>query len=134
MISSIDASRPKVRKFGILFGCIGLLVAAYGGWKGLATGPWWGAAGVLCIIAAFAGYRLLRPLYIGWMAFAFVLGWVNTRLILGIFFYLILTPIGLILRLTGKDLLDRRIDHQASSYWVKRDPTLFDPRRCERLF
>ena len=37
-------------------------------------------------------HAVLRPIYVGWMKFAFVLGWINTRLILGLFFYLILTP------------------------------------------
>jgi hypothetical protein len=68
------------------------------------------------------------------MKFAFLLGWLNTRLLLGVFFYLILTPIGLLLRLTGRDLLDRKIDPAARTYWSKREVVPFDPERCERMY
>ena len=78
--------------------------------------------------------RALRPVYVGWMKFAFVLGWVNTRLILGLFFYGILTPVGVAMRLFGWDPLTRKIDRTAPSYWVKRVPAPFDPKRSERLF
>jgi hypothetical protein len=68
------------------------------------------------------------------MKFAFVLGWINTRILLGIFFYLILTPIGLIMRISGKDLIDQKIDKGAKSYWKKRERVPFDPAQYERLF
>jgi hypothetical protein len=68
------------------------------------------------------------------MKFAALLAWVNTRLILGLFFYLVLTPVGVILRLMGKDLLDEKIDRSASSYWIKRDQAITDRSRYERLF
>jgi hypothetical protein len=68
------------------------------------------------------------------MKFAFVLGWVNTRLILGVFFYGILTPIGVTMRLFGWDPLTRKIDRRAESYWVKRAQVPFDAKRYEQLF
>ena len=68
------------------------------------------------------------------MKFAHVLGWINTRLLLGLFFYLVMTPVALVLRLAGKDLLQQRLDRSAKSYWVKREPAPTDPERYERLF
>jgi hypothetical protein len=57
--------------------------------------------------------------YIFWMRLAFILGWINTRIILFIIFYLIFTPIGIVLRIFGIDLLDRKIERDKESYWKK---------------
>ena len=130
----IDPSRKNVRKFGILFGVLGLLFAGFLMYR---SNPHWyfaGAAGGLFFLGAFAGYPVLRPLYFGWMAFAAALAWVNTRILLGLFYYLILTPVGVVIRLSGKDLLGERIDRSAPTYWRKRDREAFDRNRYERLF
>ena len=58
----------------------------------------------------------------------------NTRIILGIAFYLIMTPMGMLLKLLGKDLLDKRIDRNAGTYWKDREQKAFDRERYERLF
>ena len=132
--TGINASRQEVRKFGLTFAA---LCAASVGVMLYKHNPHWpyGAAAALVFLAAgLFAYPLLRPVYIGWMKFAFVLGWINTRILLGIFFYLILAPGGLLLRLFGKDLLDERIDRSATTYWKKRDPLPFDRARYERLF
>jgi hypothetical protein len=70
-------------------------------------------------ISAFTMPTLLRPLYVIWMKFAFILDWINTRLILFIIFYLIFTPAGIVMRLFGVDLLNRKIDKNKNSYWQK---------------
>ena len=54
------------------------------------------------------------------MALAVVLGFFMSRLILVLLFYAIVTPIGLVMKLLGKDLLDERIDKNKTSYWLKR--------------
>ena len=50
-----------------------------------------------------------------------MLGWINTRLILFIIFYLVFTPIGLVMRLFGVDLLDKKIDKNKNSYWRRKE-------------
>jgi len=77
---------------------------------------------------------LLKPIYIFWMKFAFVLSWINTRLISLIIFYLIFTPIGLAIRLFGVDLLERRIGKSKETYWKKKDERGFNPLDYERQF
>ncbi|MDH5639498.1 MAG: SxtJ family membrane protein [Nitrospinota bacterium] len=71
------------------------------------------------IFAAAAPMALL-PFYRVWVKFAMKLAWVNTRLILGLVFYLAITPLGLIMRLFGTDFLDERLDRKASTYWKKK--------------
>jgi len=77
---------------------------------------------------------LLKPIYIFWMRLVLVLSWINTRLILLIILYLIFTPIGLVMRLFGIDLLDRRIQRNKESYWKKKDKRDFNPLDYERQF
>ncbi len=134
MIECIDTSKNKVRNFGFLFGGVFAALSLYAAWKG---GPLWPLFLALAAAFIFCGLfarPLLRPVYIAWMVFAFALGWVNTRLLLGLFFYLIMTPVALILRLAGKDLLDRRPDRAVKSYWIPRERTPLDRSRYERLF
>ena len=61
----------------------------------------------------------LRPVYAGWMRFGHVMNWINTRLILGIMFYGIFLPIGVVMRLFGKDSMHRKLDKTQASYRVK---------------
>ncbi len=147
MIEKIDSSQEAVKKTGkaflIGFSIIGgVLFLANSGWfafdvqHGTASNGWkWflGAAVVLFVLSRVA-YPIMKPIHIGWMTLAFALGWINTRILLGVFYYLIITPTGLLMRLFGKDLLDEKIDRSATSYWKKRDLSKFDPRHIERTF
>ncbi|MFN0157105.1 MAG: SxtJ family membrane protein, partial [Bacteroidota bacterium] len=92
-----------------------------------------GASGFFLVTGLFI-HPILRPIYIGWMKFAFVLGWINTRILLGVFFYLIITPTGLLMRLFGKDFLSEKLNKNVRTYWIKREPTELDPKRYENLF
>ena len=124
----------EVRKFGLMFAAIGAAAAGYLAYKGSSLWPWFGGGGAFFLITGLLAEPVLRPVHAGWMKFAHVLGWINTRLLLGLFFYLVMTPVALVLRLAGKDLLQQRLDRSAKSYWVKREPAPTDPERYERLF
>jgi hypothetical protein len=63
-----------------------------------------------------------RRIYVGWMLAAYPIGWTVSHLLLGAIYYLIVTPIGMILRLTGYDPLQRRFDRSAATYWTPHDP------------
>ena len=89
---------------------------------------------IIFFISAFMLPALLKPIYILWMRLAFILGWINTRLILSILFYLVFTPIGLVMRLFRVDLLDRKIDKNKESYWRKKGKSGFSPLNYERQF
>jgi hypothetical protein len=123
-----------VKKFGILFAAICTVVGAYLFYKESSWWPWFAFGAALFVSTGLLGYSILRPAYIGWMKFALALGWINTRILLGIFFYLIVTPIALFMRVLGKDILDQKIDRSARTYWKKRERTPFDPKRMEHQF
>lgn len=78
--------------------------------------------------------KLFKSLYALWMKFALVLSWVNTRLILFFLFYLVFTPIGLILKLLGKDLLDRKINKADKTYWKKKEINELGSSSYEKQF
>ncbi|MBI4536071.1 MAG: hypothetical protein HY708_07315 [Ignavibacteriae bacterium] len=134
MTDKINASRKEVRKFGIMFAVICAIIGGYLLYKGADAWRWLAVGSAFFLGTGLVGYPLLKPIYIGWMKFAFVLGWVNTRILLGLFFYLVLTSVGLVLRLLGKDLLNLKFDRSSTTYWVKKERAAFDPKRYERLF
>lgn len=77
--------------------------------------------------------RALRPLYVAWMLAVFPIGWLVSHVVLAAVYYLVFTPVGFVLRLTGHDPLERRWDHAALSYWKVR-PQPPEPNRYFREF
>lgn len=76
----------------------------------------------------------LKYIYRLWMKLGLVLSWINTRLILIILFYLLFTPMGIVMRMFGVDLLDRKIEKGKDSYWRKKEKKEFNPPDYERQF
>jgi hypothetical protein len=76
----------------------------------------------LLILPALVYPRSLKWAYRVWMAIGHVLAWINTRIILGIIFFGLFTPVGFIMRLFGWDPLRRRSDRKAASYRLVREP------------
>lgn len=70
---------------------------------------------------AFFLQENLRWIYVPWMLIAEVLGYVNSRVILSVFFFAVMTPVGMILRLMGKDVLKRKFEKDLPSYRAKHE-------------
>jgi saxitoxin biosynthesis operon SxtJ-like protein len=87
--------------------------------------------GVLLVCAAIPALAVRFHKY--WMTLAGVLGYINSRIILGVLFYLLMTPVGLVLRATGHDPLGRRKGKEPS-YWRKRDATRQSREGYQRAF
>ena len=77
---------------------------------------------------------LVKPVYYAWMTLALVLGYVMTRVILTIFFFVVLTPVALVFRLIGRDALHRKLDREAESYWIEKEHLIPDRSRYEKFF
>jgi len=111
-----------LRKFGLTTGAIiVLLFAFFFPWVfDVATMPmWpWAIAGALWLPALFVPVAL-RPVYATWMKIGHGIGWVNTRIILGVLFFVLVLPMGLIMRLFGNDPMARKRDESAPSYRIK---------------
>lgn len=77
---------------------------------------------------------VLKPIYFAWMTFALALGFVMTRVLLTVFFFLVLTPVALVFRLIGRDALHRKLDPEAASYWIEKEYLIQDRSRYEKFF
>ena len=134
MIEILNESPREVRKFGFLFAAIGAVITAFFLWKGNPGWPWVAGVAVLFLLGGALAPSALRPVYRLWMRFAFILAWINTRVLLTLFFFLVVTPVGVMMRLFGRDVLERRIDRTRGSYWSRRDTDRLKPERYENLF
>jgi hypothetical protein len=102
--------RPALRKFGLMMGAlVALLFGLLIPWA--FSRPWpvwpWPLCGAF-VAAALAAPRALGPVYRGWMKFGAVAGYVNTRLILGLAFFGMIFPLGVLRRLLGDDPMRRK--------------------------
>lgn len=60
---------------------------------------------------------VMKPIWVAWMTAVFPIGWTISHLVLTVTYYLVLTPVGLLLRMTGRDPMTRTLDRQAKTYW-----------------
>jgi Saxitoxin biosynthesis operon protein SxtJ len=113
----------QLRSFGFTVGGIFALI---GLWPLIirAENPrWWAVVVAGCLLVPAAIFpRSLTWVYKGWMWIGQVLGWINTRIILGLVFYIIVTPIGVLRRWLGKDPMGRRLRPDLDSYRITRKP------------
>ena len=116
-IKNIKSEKSDLRKFGITIGVILLIIAGFLFWKEKESFQILLTFGVTLCILGIAIPIILKPIYWVWMIFATILGWIMTRVILSLLFYIIITPIGLILRFFGKQFLELRWDKSKESYW-----------------
>ncbi|MGH7931505.1 MAG: SxtJ family membrane protein [Candidatus Binatia bacterium] len=112
-----------LRSFGLTVGGVFALIAL---WPAVIRGGqphiWAAVVSVLLIVPAVIWPTSLSRIHKGWMALAEVLAWVNTRIILGAVFYLIVTPIGVVRRLLGKDPMGTKPNGNVESYRILRKP------------
>ena len=64
--------------------------------------------------------KIKTPLNKLWFKFGMILGAIVTPIVMGLIFFLIVTPIGLIMRIMGKDLLNKKYDKEKNTYWIKK--------------
>ena len=109
------------RKFGI---GLGVILGAVGGvqlLKGHSLYPFFFGAGALTALAGIAVPILVKPVFIFFSYLGVVLGWFSTRVILSLVFFLLLTPIAVVMKLAGKKFLPMGTDRKLTTYWVDRN-------------
>lgn len=113
----------SLRSFGLIVGGIFALIGVWPAlWRGQPPRLWGLSVGGGLIGLGLVWPRRLAHVYRLWMAVGEVLGWINTRLLLGVLFYGLFTPMGLIMRLRGKDPMRRRLTPEVETYRVVRQP------------
>jgi hypothetical protein len=131
-IRGLQKATPRdLRKFGLTVGAVflGLGLLFY-----LRHKPYcWYllAPGVPLVVLGAVLPRSLKWIYVLWMTFAIVLGAIVSTILLTLLFYFVVTPIGLVARVAGKDFLSQKLEPNATSYWILRDACV---RREKKIY
>lgn len=114
---------PSEKSFGITFAVVFGLIAAWLYWRKHV--PIWSvlaaAAALFFLAAGFLKPKILRPINLIWLKFGLLLHRIVNPIVMGLLFFVVFTPMGLIMRRAGKDLLSLKRDSAAQSYWVPRE-------------
>jgi saxitoxin biosynthesis operon SxtJ-like protein len=125
--------RNPERSFGVSVGAVLCAIAIVLAWRGrVSRAEWLGGVGAVLLVLGLVRPSLLKWPSVAWWRFAQALGYVNARILLTVLFGLVLTPLGLLWRLTGKDPLTRR--RAQWSGWADYPARYRDRRHYERMF
>ncbi len=119
-IRHITSDKRSLRKFGITvgvaLGLLGLLLL----WRQKEVYLYLLILGAVFLGLGLAWPGVLKPVHRVWMTIAVLMGWLMTRVILTVLFFVLITPISLLGRVLGRGFLEKSFDREASSYWIKR--------------
>ena len=115
-----DVKISSNRSFGIVFFVVFALIALYPLINNGEIRTWSVIISLIFLILGLLNSIILTPLNKLWFKFGIFLGKVISPLIMGIIFFLVVTPIGLIMRLSGKDVLNLKYNKN-KSYWIEKN-------------
>jgi hypothetical protein len=121
-LKELPVGRRDLRRFGLLVGGVFALLAAWFFYRERAYWSWMLVPALPLLLMGAVYPAALRFVYLAWMSLALVLGFVVSTILLTIFFYLVITPMGLLARAVGKDFLSLKLNSSQESYWIVRDP------------
>tara|TARA_B110000263_G_C14788951_1_gene276687 strand:- start:63 stop:458 length:396 start_codon:yes stop_codon:yes gene_type:complete len=109
------------RSFGLTFFVIFLIVSLWPLTHEETIRIWSLVISLISLILGLMNSKLLTPLNLLWFKFGLLLGSIIAPIVMGVVFFLVVTPTGFIMRIMGKDLLKKRFDKKKRTYWIKRD-------------
>lgn len=128
---------PTSRDLTILAGLFFVILCAIGGyllWKGATNGWMWIIAGTVLALSRIVT-PFFKAIYRIWIILSIIIGYFVSRVLLTIIFFIVIIPMGLIMRILGKDPMERKLDPNAASYWIpkeqEKDPSV---ERYEKQF
>jgi hypothetical protein len=133
-LKHIDNSDKAVKKTGLTVGVVLILISMLLWYLGKVSFLYFSSIGGLFVIISFIAIPILRPFHKLWMILALAMGFVMSRVILTILFYLILAPIGLLAKIVGKKFMPLGFDKNATTYWEKRESAVKQQIDYERQF
>lgn len=125
-LKELDVSKKSLRKFGIVIGIILITIVIIFLWNSVSWKVLLLTLGGILLLNGIFIPNSLKDIYKIWMGFAFALGWVVSRIILTILFVFILTPIGLLAKIFGKEFIDLNFNKKNNSYWIPKKDSPVD--------
>jgi O-antigen/teichoic acid export membrane protein len=122
------------RSFGLIFAAFLCIIALLPLFSRGEVRLWALMVAAVFAVIAITVPSILTPLNKAWMRLGLLLHRVVNPIVLGLMFLIAIVPIGLLMRLIGKDLLRLKFSRDASSYWIVREPKGPDPRSLNRQF
>ena len=122
------------RGFGLVFATVFLIVGLWPVLSGSAPRLWSLAIAAAFLAVALVAPKVLEPLNRLWYRFGLLLNRIVSPVVLAVLFFATVMPIGLIMRLSGKDILRMRFEPDASTYWIERKPPGPDPQMMPKQF
>ena len=124
----------EIRQFGFILAAMLYVISFILLLKSRPIYIWILGAATLIFIIALTRVQILSPVYSFLTGIARLIGKLNSVIILSLFFYIIIVPVGLIMKLVKKDPLQRCFNKKLDTYWIKRDKDLSKPQRMEWQF
>ena len=112
------------RNFGLFFFVVFLIVGIWPLTSGESIRIWFINISAIFLILGLMNSKLLTPLNKLWLKLGIILGAVIAPIVMGVVFFLVVTPIGLVMRLLGKDLINKKYDKKIKTYWIDRDKNI----------
>ena len=123
MLNKSKTKMSSNRNFGIVFFFVFLIISLWPVANDNALRIWSIFVAITFLILGLMNSKLLTPLNILWYKFGMFLGSIVAPIIMGIIFYLVVTPTGFIMKIRNKDLLNMKFDNKKKSYWINRIKT-----------
>ncbi|MGE5486190.1 MAG: SxtJ family membrane protein [bacterium] len=125
---------PSERSFGLVFAAAFLAAGAWPVWSGSPPRIWALVASAAIAVMALAAPGVLRPANRAWMKLGQLIGRITNPIITALLFFLVFTPVALVMRLMKKDPLRLGRSPDAASYWIERQPPGPEPGSMTRQF
>ena len=119
-----DSKKIKIgsnRSFGLVFFIVFLIISLWPLYFEGTIRIWSAIISVIFLFLGLINSKFLTPLNIAWFKFGIILGNIVSPIVMGVLFFAVVTPTGLILRLMGKDMLNKKFNKEKESYWIKRE-------------
>lgn len=133
-IKKIKSGRRDLRNFGITIGVAAAVVGSLLFWRGREHYFYFLSCALLFFGLGIFFPLVLKPIQKIWMSLSVLMGWFMTRVILTIVFCLVVVPLGILIKILGKDLLNIKLDKSADSYWVNIESVCLDKQNYENQF
>ena len=117
------------RNFGLVFFIAFLVVSLWPLTYGEPIRIWLVIISMVFLILGLMNSKLLTPLNKLWFKFGMILGAIFVPVVMGVVFFLVVTPIGLVMKIMGRDLLNKKYDKKKRTYWIKRDTSIGTMKR-----